>query len=332
MNYRQIFTDLDLRDEFLERFPDLVESAAGPGLEGLEGGGPTLDAAAAAVTSMQEGTWSGADPGLEAIIERFTRPVYLVQNSTFGPPPDDFEDSDSIAQRLEAARDRINPAIPSSGRIDLRNHRKAWVGTGWMVGPRLVATNRHVAEEFARPSVDGFAFRRNFQNKRVGATLDWRREHARPDESLFRVKKVVWIEPEPSFDVALLEIDDEGFDGEEPPAVIELLSEADIEGGFGEWIGVIGYPARDSRNDFSDQQRIFDGIYNVKRLAPGKVTAVRGDGLLEHDATTLGGNSGSVVVDLASGKAVGIHFGGVEGEDNFAVQAPRLAKIVEEHA
>ena len=57
----------------------------------------------------------------------------------------------------------------------------------------------------------------------------------------------------------------------------------------GDWIAVIGYPAQDSRNSMSDQQRIFDGIYNVKRLAPGRILTLRADGLLTHDATTLGG-------------------------------------------
>lgn len=88
----------------------------------------------------------------------------------------------------------------------------------------------------------------------------------------------------------------------------------------GSWLTVVGYPAHDSRNDAADQQRIFDGVYNVKRLAPGQVLAVVQQELLHHDATTLGGNSGSMVVDLASGKAVGIHFGGLEGPRNYAVQ------------
>jgi endonuclease G len=52
---------------------------------------------------------------------------------------------------------------------------------------------------------------------------------------------------------------------------------------------------------------------------------------LDHDATTLGGNSGSVVIDLTSGKAAALHFGGIEGERNQAVQAPRVQQILAEH-
>jgi Trypsin-like peptidase domain len=99
--------------------------------------------------------------------------------------------------------------------------------------------------------------------------------------------------------------------------------------GVGSWVAVIGYPAHDSRNDAADQQRLFDGIYNVKRLAPGRITAVVAEDLVHHDATTLGGNSGSVVLDLDSGKAFGLHYGGIEGRRNEAVQAPRLTTILQ---
>ena len=40
---------------------------------------------------------------------------------------------------------------------------------------------------------------------------------------------------------------------------------------------------------------IFRGVYNMKRLSPGWIIGVRPDGkLVEHDCTTLGGNSGPV--------------------------------------
>ena len=62
--------------------------------------------------------------------------------------------------------------------------------------------------------------------------------------------------------------------------------------------------------------------------SPGQVTALLGDTRLYHDATTLTGSSGSAVIDLASGKAVGLHFEGVAGDHNTAVLAPQVARIV----
>jgi endonuclease G len=159
--------------------------------------------------------------------------------------------------------------------------------------------------------------------------VDWRHEYQQPEESRFRVAEILWIEPEDSVDVALVRIEDRGEDGEPAPRTIELMSRGEVDAaGVGAWVAVIGYPAQDSRNNAADQQRIFDGIYNVKRIAPGQITAISSDDLLHHDATTLGGNSGSVVVDLDSGKAVALHFGGIQRARNVAVQAPRVREIL----
>lgn len=332
MDSRLVFSDSAVKQEFLDRFDELAERAqvGAGGLEGLEGG-LRVDEAAAVAEGMAEGTFEpGTRPGLEAIIERFTRPVHLIQLSTVTQPPDSFPNSEQIGSHLENSRKELEQVIPSAGRIDVRNHRLDWVGTGWMVAPDLVVTNRHVAWEFTSERDGGFHFRQNFGSPPVRASVDWRREYQRPEESRFRVEKVLWIEPDSSVDVAVLRIAEHGEDGEARPPLIDLMTREELDGaGVGSWVAVIGYPAFDSRNNAADQQRIFDGIYNVKRLAPGQVTAVVQQDLLHHDATTLGGNSGSVVVDLASGKAMGLHFGGTEGAQNLAVQASRVRQILE---
>jgi endonuclease G len=88
-------------------------------------------------------------------------------------------------------------------------------------------------------------------------------------------------------------------------------------------VAVIGYPAKDSRTRIpEDMDRIFGNIYNVKRLAPGELTGgADRDDITTHDCTTLGGNSGSVVVDLETGEALALHFAGREQDRNFAVPA-----------
>ena len=47
-----------------------------------------------------------------------------------------------------------------------------------------------------------------------------------------------------------------------------------------------------------------------------------------HDCTTLGGNSGSVVLDLDSGKALGLHFSGRFLTTNYAVRADVVKQAV----
>jgi endonuclease G len=43
-----------------------------------------------------------------------------------------------------------------------------------------------------------------------------------------------------------------------------------------------------------------------------------------HNCTTLGGNSGSVVLDLDTGEALGLHFSGSFLRTNYAVRADRV--------
>jgi endonuclease G len=45
-----------------------------------------------------------------------------------------------------------------------------------------------------------------------------------------------------------------------------------------------------------------------------------------HDCTTLGGNSGSAVIDVATGLVVGLHFGGEYVVANYAVPSWELAR------
>src|SRR5439155_8138144 len=96
-----------------------------------------------------------------------------------------------------------------------------------------------------------------------------------------------------------------------------------------EFVAAIGYPARDSRVPDQDLvKRIFGDVYNKKRLAPGQITSV-GEDQMEHDCSTLGGNSGSAVISLRSGQALGLHFSGLFMEANYAVPAPRVRELLE---
>ena len=96
---------------------------------------------------------------------------------------------------------------------------------------------------------------------------------------------------------------------------------------------MVGYPAFDPRNDTAVQNTVFGGFYYVKRLQPGKLQkrgAIDSFGksvsAATHDSSTLGGNSGSALVDPATGQVVGLHFAGVYLEANYAVPTAELAR------
>jgi hypothetical protein len=72
---------------------------------------------------------------------------------------------------------------------------------------------------------------------------------------------------------------------------------------------------------------IYASSYDVKRIEPGR-TGPQSRGWLTHDCTTLGANSGSVVLDLKSTKAVGLHFAGLHMIENYAVPAALVASYL----
>ena len=111
--------------------------------------------------------------------------------------------------------------------------------------------------------------------------------------------------------------------GKELPSPISLAEFTPQEK---DQVAVIGYPARDSRIPEQDLMlSIFGDIYNKKRLAPGQLIGVSPKEIL-HDCSTLGGNSGSVVLDLKTGTAVGLHFAGRFLQSNSAVPANIIKK------
>jgi len=338
MEYTQIFADAEVREEFLDRFEEIRDAVSASG--GLESVGALegildVDGAAGAVKAMAEGTWQGDDSGLESIVRQFGRPVYLVRRNTFATvadAPDNEAESLVVAAKVKAARRRLEGVIPSVGRIDLRNHDMTWAGTAWMVAEDLAVTNCHVAEKFAKRGRGGFRFRAN-PMAQVHAYIDWLHEHGRPrQESRFKVTEVVWIEPDSSFcDAALLRLAPTSESGESLPPPIELAKGKDGLA-VGRWVGVIGYPSIGRHDDPEDRMRIFNNIFECKRLAPGQLISFDGNRWIHHDATTLGGNSGSVVVDLDTGRALGLHFQGLPGKRNYAVPAADVARLIRRRA
>jgi endonuclease G len=92
------------------------------------------------------------------------------------------------------------------------------------------------------------------------------------------------------------------------------------------FVAAIGYPAWDGRrNEPSVMRNIFDDVYDVKRLQPGQLLRVTED-RLGHDCSTLGANSGSVLIDLESGEASGLHFAGLYRVQNYAVPSATVAR------
>jgi len=280
---------------------------------------------AEAARNGAESVLRGHDPseeqllGMEALIIPKLRPAIDVINGSF-----------TVEHRLwthlasdAAIRKRIEDAIPLVGRIELPgNPDYPYGGTGFVVGKGRLMTNRHVAMIFAR----GLGNRGIDFKPRAKAGIDFLRERETKTHTMLEVERVVLIHP--YWDMAILAVD--GLPVKDYGPKLSLADPSDLDG---REIAVIGYPAFDPRNDAAEQDELFDRRYGVKRLQPGQLHR-RADtdsfgkivSASAHDCSTLGGNSGSAVIDLATGEIVALHFGGLYQKQNFAVPAFELAR------
>ena len=266
---------------------------------------------------------SVADPAAEdygeAIVLLDGRPSLLVRDDSFEEP-----DLEYWKSRLNPYRRPLESALRSVGRVELTGHGTYdWVGTGWVIGERLVVTNRHVANIFAQQQGQGFAFRPSPLGGAMTARIDFREEYQLDAENQIPVARVLYVSPDAPGqpDIAVLEL---GTAAELPPPVRLAASSRTADP-----VAVVGYPAWDSRNGEDAMRNIFRDIYDVKRLAPGYLMPAADAATIQHNCSTLGGNSGSAVLEVQTGYAVGLHFGGRFRTANFAVKAEVIRSVLD---
>lgn len=248
--------------------------------------------------------------GLEAIINLTVRPAIRIVDGRFLAPTPPWED-------LETFRSSIERTALSVGRVEVDgNPLIPYAGTGWMVADGVVMTNRHVAKVFASADGGTWVFEPG-----ISAGLSWADDPDATGGQAFMVKSVIGVHPR--FDLALLEV--AAPDGATAPPPVDIASEV-TDNLDRRRVYTLGYPAFDPRNGAEAMRRVFGDVYNVKRLQPGEVMAVRPDeGVFHHDCSTLGGNSGSCVIDLDSNLVLGLHFSGTYLKSNRAVALWQLA-------
>ncbi len=265
-----------------------------------------------------EAVRAGPFDHMEAIVLTEGRPALLIQAGTYQEP-----ELSVLRDRLAPHRAAIDGAIASVARLELLNHSSLrYAGTAWMIDEDVMITNRHVANLFAYSFGGRFVFRNNPAGKPFRTQVDFLEEHEREDVFEVPIVQILHIEDDSPFapDMALVRV--EPADG--LPAPIRLSAEALAPQ---EDVVVIGYPARDLRNPPTIMDDLFGGVYEVKRLSPGRVSGVSTDSFVfSHDCTTLGGNSGSVVIRPSTGEAVGLHFSGSFMENNFAVSGAQISE------
>lgn len=283
----------------------------------------------------------GEQLALEAVIRTDgSRPTLLVRGDTINP-------SHPLAltwrDTLFSVRDTVRARAAAVGRIEPANGSPTrFFGTGWLVDASgLVLTNLHVLHAMLE-SIPNAMFRvgANFRVLKGAAFIDFAAE----DGSLVR-KRFAIVEARPSgidgpklerLDAAVLVIEPvQGAHAAPMPTPIPVL--ADLAGPTGAMSSfcVIGFPGPPETTsgvvDGVDwdwvTRTLFGNRFGVKRLAPGlthkplgQITGDAHQWVFGHDATTLGGSSGSPVLAWRDTgfSGFGLHFAGATIDKNLA--------------
>ena len=267
----------------------------------------------------------------EAVIHSETgkRPAFPIIEGSFESPSGFWAELGS--QNLKP---KLEESIASIGRLELPDDwSRKYGGTAFVVGEGLLMTNRHVARLFS--------FRRGsrtvlFQRSEI----DFRREVPRRGQippTAFDVEDVLLVHP--YWDMAILKVTAASGNGTELPNPLSLHAGSPEEF-FNTSVAIVGYPGFDSRGNVELQNRIFHR-YGFKRLQPGVLREFADyesdegfsvENALDHDCSTLGGNSGSALMLLTDAAAaneqapvVGLHFAGDYLDKNYAVPTNALA-------
>jgi V8-like Glu-specific endopeptidase len=274
---------------------------------------------------------------LEAVVRvDGTRPSLLVRNGAADPRQ---PLAAAWTGQLATAGDGLTTAIAAIGRVEPAHPTgSGFFGTCWVVDHRngLVLTNLHVLVDMVKRlphavtrTATGFRF---FD----GAFVDFAAESGSADVRRYRV-----VEATPShvngtgfaqLDAAVLRIEPLPDGPQDVPDALSVTPDPD--GPLGRLAShcIVGYPARPVYEsgiaegvDWTWVTRtLFGNVYGVKRLAPGMthhpLGSLPGDKrrwVFGHDATTLGGNSGSPALAW-TGNAFGLHFAGRSIDTNYA--------------
>lgn len=232
------------------------------------------------------------EPGsFEVMVQVFPVPL-VVRGGSFEPSKDP-----RWAEVLEAARSRLEAILGSVGRLECPENTMPQRGTAWLVRDDVAVTNRHTILTLLDDLTRGDKTLRIDFCAEVDAAADRR----------CAVRRVLYVAPD--HDLAFVQL-------AAPLPRVPAIPLADrIVPAHP--LATVGFPSDESSRYGAEvfEDSFKDGFdragQGFKRISLGHVEAITGS-IVEHDCTTLGGSSGSVIVDLVRGEAIGLNFGAAE--------------------
>jgi glutamyl endopeptidase len=290
--------------------------------------------------------------GLEAVVRTDgSRPVLFVEDDFIDRAAPSIGDYAAGLSRFEDAVRQVCQAV---GRVDDPSAVPlGYRGTAWVVAEGLVATNYHVLRAIAPGGVrrDG-----RFDGQlNTGVAVHFGHEVGDPHpERRFPIRRVISVGREgaaefaqprsslnfDSLDLAIMELEPVPGRPFPPPNRIARGDDPLTRGGLastGRGVYVVGYPGDEQSTTPDLFAQLFANVKSFKRLAPGRITAAAGEvphdpraWIITHDASTLGGNSGSALADYdGDGRTLlDLHFAGHHARQNWAHSLERITQDV----
>ncbi|MEA2793333.1 MAG: hypothetical protein QOI87_713 [Bradyrhizobium sp.] len=335
----------------LDRLGEALAASKPPGAESEQAAikDKVLEGARSGLAKVNQGEppqnfTLGEQIGLEAVIlTNGERPSLFVRD---GFVDLNAPDIGAWGLGLNRFQNTIRKVIASVGRIDVPV-RPWFAGTCFVVAEGVVVTNRHVLEAIAKQAPDG-GWTLNWPD---ATTVDFVGEEGAAAATRFKVTGVTFAGPDPinhsinfaHLDMAILRVDPAGSAAIPFPRPVTFETDT-LQPKARRDLYVVGFPGEPRMWTFDGTppagfetaqvvSKLFSDKFGIKRLAPGTVKSGAGDvanddkkWICAHDASTLGGNSGSCVVDLSADglRVIALHFAGANRAQNWVHVASRL--------
>ena len=280
---------------------------------------------------------------LEAVIVADgSRPSLLLRDGQVDPAHpligDWADEFSSYADWLQATARSVGRVEPTQG------SGLNFFGTATCVSAEWVLTNAHVLDAALRRGTTLAERRDDRFVIAEGVYVDFAAETRAFERRRCRVVEAVPTPVEGDglarLDAALLRI--EPVDGAAVPGPVRLVADPDAAAGAQASMCLIGFPGKPPQTsgvaDDVDwtwvNTVLFGGRWGLKRVAPGTVHRSVGfdpqderEWVFGHDATTLGGSSGSLCFGWEDGGGgFGLHFAGRTRDTNYAHAVARCAE------
>lgn len=215
-----------------------------------------------------------------------------------------------------------------------RDTPRGVIGTAVAVGTRRLITNKHVILEGHLGYEDSnktiILYKSPFARVEFPVEYDRCPMSDKTDSSV-EIDAVEYSDP--TLDFVVVHVTADVLHTVEFPQTVDVVT--------GDRLAVIGYPTRPGDTDTFLTASQIDLIFSApdgrtpfpaQRIAEGE-TMFNDEierGYFRYDATTWGGNSGSIVVNLVNGQIIGLHARGLQAKDqgsgyNEGVSAPPIA-------